>query len=64
MAAKANGTAPEVRQCTDPDDPEFGATATWSDEANMWFVGRVSGPARGGHWQADPEFVKDWTVRK
>lgn len=56
MATKAKAL-PEVRQCTDPEDTQFGCTATKAG-ANHWLV---ANPEHGGHWAGDEE-VKGWAA--
>jgi hypothetical protein len=54
-------TAPEVRQCLDPEDDLFGSVAVRAGE-NSWGVmnpGVVNPNARGGHWATDAE-VASW----
>jgi hypothetical protein len=48
---------PEVRQCADPDHPQYGAVAVHAGE-NRW---GVMSPRNGGHWADDNE-VNDWKV--
>jgi hypothetical protein len=55
MAAKPK--VPEVRQCRNPDDAQFGAVAV-SAGGTRW---GVMNPNNGGHWAEDAE-VADWTV--
>lgn len=60
---------PEVRQCTNPDDPEYGSAAvaaTWG--GNAWLVARP-GSGRGGvgaHWaeagSAEDKAVQQWAA--
>jgi hypothetical protein len=57
MAAKAKAL-PEVRQCTNEEDPQYGSVAVKAG-ANRW---GVMNPSNGGHWSEDDE-VKDWTVK-
>lgn len=53
---------PEVRQCQDQEDENFGAVAVKTDlPIGEWFVGRPSGRGAGGHWGEDAE-VADWKV--
>lgn len=47
---------PEVRQCADPDDPQFGSVAVRTTHPGPW---GVMSPANGGHHTTDDE-VKDW----
>jgi hypothetical protein len=49
---------PEVRQCQDPDNHLFGATAVAGGPKGSW---GVMHPGIGGHW-ATPEEVADWPV--
>lgn len=54
---------PEVRQCRNEDDDQFGAVAVASGN-NRWGVMIPLDMATGrggGHWASDDE-VKDWTV--
>ena len=55
MAAK---NAPEVRQCQNPDDPQFGAVAVKSDRAD--YAWGVFHPRTGGHWDENNDAVQDW----
>ena len=51
--------APELRQCLDPDDPLFGASALRTEmPEGGWGVMTV---ANGGHHSTDDD-VKDWVV--
>ena len=56
---------PEVRQCKDPDSPQFGSIAVKADlPFGEWFVGNpglVSINTAGGHWGSFGE-VESWTV--
>jgi hypothetical protein len=56
---------PEVRQCTDDADPNFGCVAVKSAVPfGSWFVGNpglVNMNAAGGHWAQDAE-VEGWAV--
>jgi hypothetical protein len=57
MTKKVHKT-PEVRQCTDPEDSQYGAVAVKSNLPGLdW---GVMNPANGGHWATDEE-VADWT---
>lgn len=58
MASKAKAL-PDVRQCTDPEDSQYGSTATKAG-ANRWLV---ANPENGGHWAVDDE-VEGWSVLK
>lgn len=51
---------PEVRQCQNPGDWQYGCTAVAGTKtmAGWWMV---ANPATGGHW-ADTDAVKDWAV--
>lgn len=46
---------PEVRQCLDDHDPQYGAVAVEAGD-DRW---GVMSPVNGGHWATDEE-VKDW----
>ena len=55
---------PEVRQCLDPNNADFGAVAVKAGE-NRWGVmnpGVVDPNRIGGHWTNDNE-VSTWDVR-
>lgn len=54
---KAQPSAPEVRQCTDPENAQFGSVAVSAGQ-DRW---GVMSPNNGGHWTVDDE-VKDWKV--
>ncbi|OBI98080.1 hypothetical protein [Mycobacterium sp. 1465703.0] len=63
--APAAPARPEVRQCTDPTDADFGSVAVRSDSPfGAWFVGRPSGAGAGGHWETTDELVENWPVLK
>lgn len=49
---------PEVRQCQDVNDDQYGSTAVagWDRSAGLWGVFH---PSRGGHWAEPPE-VENW----
>lgn len=53
-------TAPEVRQCQDTTDPNYGAVAVQSG-VNQFAWG-VFHPVSGGHWDTNDEITKTWTV--
>lgn len=53
-------TAPEVRQCQDPEDDLFGAVAVASTGLYPW---GVMHPLRGGHWSTD-EDVATWVIQQ
>lgn len=55
---------PEVRQCSDPNNVDFGAVAVKAGE-NRWGVmnpGVVDPNRIGGHWAYDVE-VSTWDTR-
>lgn len=66
MASKKIVTSPEVRQCQDPEDRNFGCVAVKSSVPfGEWFVGNpgVNGVTTcGGHWDQGEDIVKDWKV--
>lgn len=48
---------PEVRQCRDEDDPQYGSVAVAAGD-DRW---GVMNPNSGGHWASDAD-VEDWNV--
>jgi hypothetical protein len=56
----------EVRQCTDPESPNFGCVAVKSPTPyGEWLVanpGTVNIRAAGGHWEDDDTNVAEWNV--
>jgi hypothetical protein len=53
-------TPPEVRQCRDTSDVNFGCVAVATPHPN--FAWGVFNPATGGHWESNDETVKTWKV--
>lgn len=53
-------TPPQVRQCTDPADPQFGAVAVTAAVPG-WAWG-VFNPVNGGHWETNDSIVGAWTL--
>ena len=53
-------TPPEVRQCQNPEDTQFGSVAVKS--AVPGFAWGVFNPANGGHWETNDEVVRSWKV--
>lgn len=57
---------PEVRQCTDEEDRNFGCVAVKSKTPfGAWLVANPGTPtinAAGGHWESDDVTVENWKV--
>ena len=60
LAPETEVGPPEVRQCQDTTDPQFGAVAIKSDLIGIaWGVFH---PSRGGHWISNDAEVENWKV--
>jgi hypothetical protein len=57
---------PEVRQCQDPEDSNYGCAAVKSAVPfGAWMVanpGVVNINSAGGHWEVDDKVVENWEV--